>query len=62
MSNAVLSSHKLVALVTAVVATVALQAGLLAGFDHASEAPQLQAAASCRTITLPTVEIVHARS
>lgn len=62
MSYAVLSSHKVVALVSAVVATLALQGGLLAGFDHVSEAPQLQAAASCRVITLPSVEIVHARS
>ena len=62
MSYAVLSSHKVVALMAAVVATVALQGGLLVGFDHVPEAPQLQAAASCRTITLPTVEIVYARS
>lgn len=60
MSYTVLSSHKLVALVTAMVATVALQGSLLASFDHVSEAPQLQAA-SCRVITLPTVEIIHAR-
>lgn len=62
MSYAVLNSHKVVALVSAVVATLALQGGLLAGFDHVTEAPQLQAAASCRVISLPSVEIVHARS
>lgn len=62
MSYAVLNSHKVVALVAAVVATVTLHGGLLASFDHAAEAPQVQTAASCRTITLPTVEVVHARS
>ena len=62
MSYAVLNSHKFVALVAAVVATVALHGGLLAGFDHAAETPRLVAAASCRAITLPSVEIVHART
>jgi len=61
MSYTVLSSHKLVAMVTAVVATVVLHGSLLASFDHVSEASQLQAA-SRRVITLPTVEIVHARA
>lgn len=62
MSLAVLNSHKVVALVSAVIATAALQGSLLAGFDHAADTPHLQAAASCRTVTLPTVEIVHART
>ena len=62
MSYAVLNRHKVVALLAAMAATVALQGGLLAGFDHTPAASQLQAAASCRTITLPPVEIVRARS
>jgi uncharacterized membrane protein len=59
MSYQVLSGHKVVAMVAAVAATLALQGGMLASFDHVADTSQLQA--SCKASTLPVVEIVHAR-
>jgi hypothetical protein len=59
MSYQVLNGHNVVAMVAAVAMTLVLQGALLASFDHVADASQLQA--SCKVITLPAVEIVHAR-
>lgn len=62
MSNTAPRSHNAAALLAAVLASLVLHGSMLAGFDHVRiDASQMQAKAT-PVITLPTVEIVHARS
>jgi hypothetical protein len=58
------SMHKVAALVASVAVTLAVQGSMLASFDNLAVAAPAANSASCTAtaITLPTVEVVHARS
>lgn len=63
MSYATSSLNKLTAVVVAMVATVGVHGTILAGFDKlAASAVPTHANAPCKAMTLPTVQVVHARS
>lgn len=62
MSDTTPRRHNIAALFAAVLASCVLHGSMLAGFDRVGfDASQMQAK-NTTTITLPTVEITHARS
>jgi hypothetical protein len=56
--------HKVAAFAAAAAVTLAVQGSMLASFDNLAVAAPAASSASCTAtaITLPTVEVVHARS
>ena len=62
MSFTVESLHKMTALAVAVVVTLGVQGSMLAGFDHLATNAPLNFDTTCKAGTLPTLEMVHARS
>ena len=63
MSTTTPRRHNMAALVAAVLASCVLHGSMLAGFDQVRiDASQMQAQNTTPVLTLPTVEITHARS
>ena len=63
MTNTSFSLHKSVVMVAAVAMTVAVQGSLLFGVNQMADASQTSTvAANARTVTLPTVNVTHARA